>query len=368
MEIIINRNTLVGALAEITPFAPQKSTIQILKFAKIVTKGNRIKFEAHDTQMNVKKYVVAESIDQDGEFLVDADALNKYIAKCKGDTIKLTAENNQLIVKHSKGQAEFETLSTKDYPEFSSATDETTDVVLPSKVLAECISAAKNFVGTDELRPQMKPIYAYFKDGIFGFSATDTRRLINDSFAGFDDMPDISWYIEPTLFSPLVKACKTVDSVKISITSKQVAYRLNDTIIQSVQTAAKYPDVQRVIPKEWNIECAVKKSELLESLNRIVLISAVTRLAKFDFTALDLTISTNNVDMLRSSAEQIQHNGCNGDIKIGFHCDYVADCINACDSDEVHIRMTDPSRPAVFHCPDKPNRTILLMPMTLQNN
>lgn len=366
MNITVDLKTLANALADVLPFAPVKSPVAVLKFAKITTKGNRMKIEANDMQAAVRKYITATEIDADGSFLVECEALAKFIAKCKGDIIQLIVDAETLTVKHSKGKASFQVMKTDDYVDFKFPTNDITEITLPGAMLAECVNIAKGFVGTDDLRPQMKPIYAYVKDGEFGYCATDTRKLVHDKnaidvAAGID----VHWYIEPFVFSALSKSCKGAETVEIRVTPTHVSYRMGDTTISTMQTEGNYPAFERVIPKDWAMECAVDKLELSDSLSRVALFCEDSRLVKFDVSRMDMTISADNTAYLKKSSESIPHNGCNGEIKIGMQADYLTTCLGSCTANELMLRMTDAARPMMIHQAEKPNLTVLLMPMVV---
>lgn len=368
MKIQISTKTLADALTEVMPFASQKSPVAILKYAKITTKGNRVKIEANDAQSSIRKYVEAAEIDQDGSFLIDIVDVSALVNRCKGDEITLTIDNDTLTVKHSKGSAEFQVMRVDEYPNFDMPADDVTEITLPGTTFSECIAVAKNFVGTDELRPQMKAIYAYVKDGEFGYCATDTRKMVNDHnpVEGADGI-DAGWYIEAFAFSALSKASNTAEDVVVKVTPTHVSYRFGNTIIQTLQTKGKFPDFNRVIPTSWAMECGIDKDDILDSLNRAVLTCEKSRLVKLDISQMDMTISAENPTKLKKSSEQLQHNGCNGEIKIGMQADYLMTCVGVCRSSEVALRLTDSSRPMLIHQDAKPNMVILLMPMTIND-
>lgn len=364
MNIEINRKVFADALAEVLPFAPQKSPIAILKYAKITTKGNRLKIEANDTFSSVRKYIDAVSIDCDGQFLVDCNAIAKFTAKCKGETLAMSVDEEMVEIKHSKGKAQFQAMKVADYPDFDMPTADVAEITIPTASLAESIGIGMRFVGTDDLRPMMKPIYAYVKDGEFGYCATDTRKLVNDhnKIDGLNGA-DVHWFIESAVFGPLLKICRDADSAVVRITPTHVAYRIGGTVIQTLQTKGQFPAFERVIPKTWAMECSVDKSELVDSLGRVALFCEDSRLIKLNVSRMDMTITADNVADMKFSSETLLHNGCNGEIKIGMQVDYMTTCLCACASNEVILLMSEPSRPMMMRQSDKPNLTILLMPM-----
>lgn len=367
MKIRINTKTLDAALIDVAPFAT-KSPVPILKYAKITTKGNRMKIEANNTRSSIVRYLDAIEIDQDGKFLVDCTELASFINKCCGNEVELTIEGETMTIKHSKGKASFQVLDTEQFADLDIRATNAVEFTMPSAMLCDCIVSANGFVSHDEFKPVMKPIFAFVKDGEFGYCATDTRKLITahdkiDNVVGID----VHWFIEPFAFPFITKACKGVDSVTVKVAPKSVSYRIGSSIIETTLTEGKYPDFGRVIPKEWSIECAVDKAEIIDSLNRAALSCEDSRFVKFDISQMDVNISSDNMVKQRTTVENIQHNGCNGAIMLGLHIDNMLTCLRACTSDEVILRMTNPSRPLIIHQASKPNVVILAMPMSIIN-
>lgn len=368
MKIIIDTKVLSSALADVAPFAPVKAPVPILSYVKVTTKGNRIKFEANNQQASVRRYVRAAEIDQDGSFLVDCADITSLISKCKGDTITLTIDNDTLTVQHSKGKAEFQTMRVDEYPNFDMPTEGITEVTIPYALLCDCINTGRGFVGNDDFRAVMKPIYAYIKNGEFGYCATDTRKLATDHNPIENaEGVEINWFIEPFVFSSILKAGKDIQDVTVKIAPTQVSYRIGDTVIQTVQTQGRYPDFNRVIPKEWTMTCAVDRDELMDSLRRTALLCEDTRLVKLDISRMDMTISTDNLVKMKKSSEVMQHSGCDGEIKFGMQIDFLTTCLAACTANEVELRMTNGARPVLICQHDRPNAIKLVMPMTLNS-
>lgn len=369
MKIKIDRKTFADALAEVAPFAPSKPTVMILKFAKVTTKDTRMKIEANDTENSMVKYIKTEECDQDGSFLIDIAELNKFMQKVKGDTIELDVDGGTIRVKHSKGTAEFMTQDAKEFPEFKMPDKESTEISIPTSLLAGAIAKAKGFVATDTLRPIMTAIYAYVKDGTFGYCSTDTHKLVHGHQSC--EIPnrgtDVHWLIMPPVFSALLTACKSSDTARIQITDTNVQYTIGNVRIQSVQAKGNYPNFQRVIPQTWNMECAVDKSELIEAIGRVSLFVDSSECVKINISRMDMTLTVDNVMYNKFANENITHNGCDGEITIGVNGNHLLSSIAVFNAGEILMRMTDASRPILFAQRDNENISSIVMPMTVVN-
>lgn len=368
MKILIDRKTFADALAEVAPFAPSKPAMMVLKNAKFTTKGKRMKIEAHDTENSMVKYIETADCDNDGAFLADIGVLNKFMAKLPDGNITIDVDGNMLRISHAKGKAEFQTENADEFPSYRTPDKEAREITIPSDIFADAIAKAKNFVSTETIRPQMCAIYAYIKGGTFGYCATDTHRLIHGSQTyDIPDDTDINWLIMPSAFASLQNLCKGNENIKVTITEGHASYRIGSNIIQTVLAKGNYPQFERVIPKEWAMECAVDKLSMLDALSRLSMFCDSSECVKISVSPMDMTLTVDNLDYGKKSVENITHNGCNGEITIGMNVGNLMECIRTFGNGNVLMRMSDPSRPVVFSQPDNDGVISMAMPMTIVN-
>lgn len=365
MQISISPKTLATALGDIAPFANKNKYLPIFSNVKVVTKGNKIRLQTSDGETSIRKYIEADSIDCDGEFLVDCASLNSYIQRVtvNGGVVTLLLDDNTLKVAHSKGKAEFQTLPTDDFVEPEQGED-AIEITLPSSALLNLVSAAKNFVSNDDYRPMLKSIRAIVKNNTFTVCGTDTNMLFTDSTSLTDAPQDAEWNIEQCVFGSLLKACKENEIVVVRISSHGVSYRIGATTIFTPQTQGKYPDFNRVIPKSHSTEFTFKKTEMIDALHRVMLFTEENNLAKINVSYNSLEVSSQNLTKLSKNSE---HMDCvsKSDIEFGVNATKFMECIKTCASEDVKIEMEDASRPIVIKDANNPYRTVLCMPMTV---
>lgn len=366
MQITISRKILADALAALALLAGKNNLLTIFNNIKFVTKGNKIRLQTSDGTTTIRKYVEAENIDQDGEMVVDCATLNAFVSKCKCDMLDLILNGNTLTVIHEKGEAVLPTFPAEDFVE-PRQDDDYSEVTISAGLLADMITLAKNFVGVDVLRPQMRPIRAIVEDGMFTVCATDTHKLFTDAYKLNDTEAKSQWFIEPPVFSLLAKACKKQESVNIRVSPTNVLYRIGTTTIFSQQTQGNYPNFKRVIPHSHVIDVVCQKDDLIGAMQRVQLFSEESKLAKVKVSALSMDIQADNIEKLQKSVETFSCTS-NEEITFGVNSQIFIDCVNACSSEEVTIELNDASRPIVFKDSSNPDRTVLCMPMSLVNN
>lgn len=367
MKIKIDRKSFAQALAEVAPYAPAKSPIEVLKFAKITAEGDWMKIEAHDRAVSLSKYVKMEECDGEGAFLIPIVDLSKFVSKTNGDHLDLSYDGSTIKISHSKGEAEFNAPSAEQYPTFKVEEEATSTFDLPTSFLAEAISRGEKFVSTDLFTPALCSIYVYINDGEFGYCATDTRKLIHGSKSSQSACDgEISWLIVPTVFGSLKSLCKTNETAKISISDNHVSYAIGQTLIQCVKQKGKYPDFRRVIPTSHKLECLIDKNELADSINRTSLFGDKLSAMKMQVSQMDMVLTASSLEYSRKSVEHITHNGCNGEITIGVNSDSLFASISAFDGANILMKMTDPNRPILFEQNGEAGLVVILMPMLIQ--
>lgn len=365
MKIAVNRKSFSDTLAEVMPFINKKAPIDILKYAKITTKGNRLKIEANDQQGGIIKYIEVLESDQDGSFLIPMEDLTKFFSKLDCEIVEIFADGERLEVRHPKGIAEFPIAPEKEYPSFKmKENEEETEISVPTDALKNFINKGKNFVAQEQIRPIMTAIYTYLKDGQFGFCASDTHVLIT----GYIDFPsdkETSFFIMPGAFSAIAKACSGGDLAQIKFNQSQVQYRIGNTIIQTLQVKGNYPNFNRVIPQDNSIECVIDKTDFIKSLQRICMFSSeASGCVKFEFSRMDLTVSADNLDYGKKSTESVTHNGCSSEITIGLQGEFFQKCLGVFDNGEVTLKMSDPARPVLLGQSES-NLRVIQMPMQI---
>lgn len=365
MEIKVNRTTFVQALNDIMPFVPAKAPMQILKNAKITTKGSKMKLEANNAQDSISVYIDTLECSGDGSFCVDAADLARYVGATKGIDIGLTVTADAINVRHTKGAADFPVVSADEFPSFKMPEDGVTELVIPANHISECVGNASIFVAKDTIRPHMCAIFATVKDGAFVYAASDTHKLIRGQKSVDNTDADVSFYIVPSAFKSLTKACKTATDASISISDTKVSYRMGDTVINTVQVKGRYPDVQRVIPTQHVFDIKLERDELLDTLKRVSMFCGDSRCARLKICPMDMIVSADDIQTAKKASESVLHGGTASELTIGMNADYLADILSVMNSGEIRMAFTDTSRPAVLTQESKPNVTVIIMPMQI---
>lgn len=364
MNIQINRKNLSDALIEVGAIAGKNKILPLYNNVKFVTKGDRIRLQTSDTENTIRKYLVATSIDEDTDFLVDCKSISDYLKAIKDEEVLIEVADNAFTIKHKKGKASFPTLDAGTFYE-PRLSDECKSVQIPSSMLLEAIDNGLQFVATDEFRPVMQHIHAEIKAGKFSYCATDTRKLVLDEIPFGDEQTEFEWIISSNTAPFIANAARRNVQVTVSDYESMVSYHMGDTMIFAQKIHGNFPDGRRVIPKNNDITVEVDKKEFLEAIKRAtLLVSAASPQIKLSVSLIDIAIVAEDLEKGKRATENVAATS-NSSITIGFSAQFLKECVNAYSGDKLKITFKEPNRPLLLVDDTHPFKSILLMPMSV---
>ena len=128
----------------------------------------------------------------------------------------------------------------------------------------------------------------------------------------------------------------------------------------------RFPDYNRVIPKQHGQQVLVNRAMLSAALNRVMILSSdKLRSVRLQISDQHMLISTHNVEQEQAEEDlAIEFNGADP-IDIGFNLLYLMDVMQALDGEMVEIALRDDNSSAVFRSPGQERPLYVIMPMRL---
>jgi DNA polymerase-3 subunit beta len=140
-----------------------------------------------------------------------------------------------------------------------------------------------------------------------------------------------------------------------------------DTIISRTINEV-FPDYESVIPTDNNKILKTDRESLLGAIRRVSIFSnKSTHQVAFKISKEKFIIKTEDPESSSRAKEEIIGNYSGEDITIGYNGEYLKDVISHVSGDEVIIRLNTPISATLFTCIEETNKTMLLMPVRLNN-
>ena len=154
------------------------------------------------------------------------------------------------------------------------------------------------------------------------------------------------------------------ENVRIDLSDRKIRFSFNETILISKLIDGKFPDYEKVIPKNTSNTFSINRKKFLESINRISTISSEkSRAIKLNLNKDKLTISANNLEEGGSGVEEINIKYNGPSLDIGFNSGYLKEIINQFTLEEITILFSDSTAPTIIKDSSKAESLYVLMPM-----
>ena len=154
------------------------------------------------------------------------------------------------------------------------------------------------------------------------------------------------------------------EDIKVDLSDRKIRFSFKETVITSKLIDGKFPDYEKVIPKNTSNTFSIDRKKFLESINRIATMSSEkSRAIKLNLNKDKITISANNLEEGGSGVEEINIKYNGPSLDIGFNSGYLKEIINQFSLEEITILFSDSTAPTIIKDNSKSDSLYVLMPM-----
>ena len=157
---------------------------------------------------------------------------------------------------------------------------------------------------------------------------------------------------------------KHADVAEMAMFKEQLVCRVDNVTYISRLVDGKFPQYQRVLPKESTSSVIVSRKELAQALKSLAPIAKnCSNLVVYEFENDTLKLSANSPE--NGKAETKVDCKITGEApKIGLNLQFVTDFLGCVDCDSVKMEMTSPSYPVLFVANEN-NQKYVVMPLSM---
>jgi len=372
MKLTLSKLDFVKSLSFIQNIVESKSTIPVLTNVLLEAKQGRLHLSGTDMDMTISDKIKIKNIEEEGTTCVPAHILYNVIKELSDDkpvNLSYDKNNKKLYVTSFKSKFTFSCLSKDDFPVLTTENYKIS-FLLKSSILKEMIDKTYFAISNEETR--------YYLNGIFFHTiklnnkfflrsiATDGHRLAQcETISPAAANNIFSTIIPKKLIFELRKLIDEVeDEIKIDLSERKIKFSFGETILISKLIDGKFPDYEKVIPKDTKNSFSIDRKIFLESINRIATISSEkSKAIKLNLNRNKLTISANNLEEGGSGIEEIEISYSGPTLDIGFNAGYLKEIIHQFNGKEVTILFSDSTAPTIIKDIAKTETLYVLMPM-----
>tara|TARA_B100000029_G_C17478089_1_gene924525 strand:- start:45 stop:1160 length:1116 start_codon:yes stop_codon:yes gene_type:complete len=371
MEFTIDRDSFLKSLSHANGIIEKKTTLPILSNVLIEAKNSKIKITSTDLDIIYFEEIKPQEIKKEGSTTTSSNILYDILRKLQSGTkveFSLLSTNKLKLI---SGNSKFNLLCIPpdNFP-LSEGDDIQNNFEISSEKLLKLLNKTKISISNDETRHYLNGIYLHRtilenKSFLCGV-ATDSHRLSSSSVE-INQNINIEPIILPrkTIFQLISLLEQNKTNIIISNNKAKIKFEIGNGILISKVIDGRFPDYNKVIPKDNNKILEIKLNEFKNSIDRVTTVSADRK------EGLKILISKDSVQLSVNSlnsgegVENINAKFNSNDLSISFNSRYLTDITSQIENENVFIYLKDPGSPVLVKDPLDKTSFHVVMPMKI---
>jgi DNA polymerase-3 subunit beta len=363
MKFQILQDSFAKGLGIVSRYTANKGQLPILANILIEAHKDGVYLSATNLEIGIRLDIGGKTEDE-GQITVPAKNLTEYVASWPNGTVEVELKDEKITVKSQKSQATFATTDAREFPNIPRAEEqESRGVEVESEVFKEISQRVAFAASVDDSRPVLTGVRFIVQGSEFTAVATDgfrlSQRLLRTTN---DELPAI---ILPARTVVELAKLSEGESVRMSVfpQNNQVIFDLGKIQLTSRILEGNFPDVAKIIPREFKTQVTVDREEILKA------VKSAGIFARENNNIIKLSI-INNQCSIRATGGQIGENEATveaeieGDeLQISFNYKYLLDFLNSISAERVVMKFNESVSPAVFMVEKDETLIHLIMPV-----
>ncbi|WP_404300960.1 DNA polymerase III subunit beta [Alicycliphilus denitrificans] len=361
------QDKVLAVLQSVSGIVERRHTLPILANVLIKKTGNALQLTTSDLEIQIR--TTAELGGDTGDFTttVGARKLIDILKTMPADqTVSLESSQSKLILKGGKSRFTLQTLPAEDFPLVQEAASFGPAFSVPQKTLKTLLSQVSFAMAVQDIRYYLNGILFVAEGKTLSLVATDGHRL---AFAGSEldvEVPKQEVILPRKTVLELQRLLSDAEgAIAMQFAGNQAKFSFGGMEFVTKLVEGKFPDYNRVIPRNHHNIITLGRAPLLASLQR----TAIMTSEKFKGVRLNiepgsLRVASNNAEQEEAVDElDIDYGG--DAIEIGFNVTYLIDVLANMGQDMVRMELQDGNSSVVFGIPDNTHFKYVVMPMRI---
>jgi DNA polymerase-3 subunit beta len=358
---------ILGALQSVSGIVERRHTLPILANVLLRKTGKQVEFTTSDLEIQVRTTQDLGGDDASLNTTVGARKLIDILRSLPSDqVVTLSAAQNKLTLQAGKSRFTLQTLPAEDFPLVNEAADFGPTFSVPQKVLRGLINQVHFAMAVHDIRYYLNGILFIAEGKQLTLVATDGHRLALAQSTLDNEVPKQEVILPRKTVLELQRLLRDEDTpIEMRFAGNQAKFGFSGMEFVTKLVEGKFPDYNRVIPKNHRNSVVLGRVPLLSSLQRAaILTSEKFKGVRINLEPGSLRIASSNAEQEEAKEElEVDYNG--DSIEIGFNVTYLMDALANMDSEMVKLELQDTAASALFTMPDEPGFKYVVMPMRI---
>lgn len=321
----------------------------------MITEESQFTIKATDYEIGLSYHTSDIKVITTGQATANGKKLLDIIKGLKEDEVVLETINDYLYIKQNSSKFKLPMLMPSDFPLFPQI-DSKPKFDINSTTLVRSIKKIAPAIDSNNPKFELNGSLIDIKDNSINLVATDTKRLA------------IMQLEQPTEHNfTLIIPKKAISEIqKLFFDNIEMFYDENTLIASSAHFTfftklinGKFPDYQRIIPKNKNFQILLNRESMVESIKQISIISPEI---KITFKPEKIVFESLNDDNIEAKTEIEFKTGLESDIYLAVNSRYLLDFLSNIENSNFTLGFNDSGLPFTL---ESENFTTIVMPIMI---
>jgi DNA polymerase-3 subunit beta len=367
MKFTIARETLLAPLQQIIGVIEKRQTLPIL--SNVLLKLGDGQLELTGTDLEVQ--LVTRTTVETGDAGVVTVPARKLLDICRllpdRSAVSVECKEDRFAIRCGSSRFNLSTLPADNYPEFDTGTPEL-EVAVPVASLRRALEKTTFAMAQQDVR--------YYLNGLLlDLDGRNLRTVSSDGhrLAVFEEPMELNANGGRQIIIPrkgileLARLLSDADeTITVQIAPNTVRVNLGAVSFAAKLIEGRFPDYQRVMPRELTRSFRVDKDAFKGALTRVSVLS------NEKYKSISLEVDEEAVMALKAqnpeheeAEERLPVEKEGQGLSVGFNASYLLDAINNVDSDQVKLSFTESANSCLIEDSDDSRFKFIVMPMRL---
>jgi DNA polymerase-3 subunit beta len=367
MKFVISRDALLKPLNLVAGVVERRQTLPILANVLLVLEDGWLSLTGTDLEVELVGRLKLEAAAEAGEVTVPA---RKLVDICKslpeGCDIEFTVKEGKAVVRSGRSRFSLSTLEARDFPNVEDSIG-THKISLLQGQLRRLIERTSFAMAQQDVRYYLNGMLWELKPDLLRVVATDGHRLAMCTLASEFSIEDTKQVILPRKGVLELARLLQDDAAEVALVigNNHIRATTKDFTFTSKLVDGKFPDYDRVLPKNTDKSVIGSRNELRQAFARTAILS------NEKYHGVRLMLSDGNLQIIANNpeqeeAEEVVSVEYEGDaVEIGFNVSYLLDVLAVLSGEKVRLSLSDPNSSALLEESEDGDSLYVVMPMRL---
>lgn len=368
MKFSISREALLRPLQLLNGVVERRQTLPVLSNVLVVADAQGLSLTGTDLEVEIVSHLPLEQMETAGAITVPA---RKLFDICKSlpdqSQIEFSVDDQKVHIRAGRSRFSLATLPAAEFPKVEESQQDLS-FELTQGQFKRLLDRTAFAMAQQDVRYYLNGMLLELSPGLLRSVATDGHRLATCSLPlEHNASSQIRAIVPHKAIIGLGRLFDDSDTgVQVVLGNNHIRIKTGDYIFTSKLVDGKFPEYERVIPRNGNKVIVTNRLQLREVLHRASILS------NEKYRGVRLTLSTSNLQVTANNPEQeeaeenISVNYDGAALEIGFNVTYMIDVLDVLSNEMVQLTVSDPNSSAlVEEFGEKGDSLYVVMPMRL---